>query len=94
MVEQSLHRAYKVEPASERSANTTEKQEICTCERYGRYGALLIPREVFRSCLRATSGRRIGLGNAEIARDRIDQGIFYQSGLSREFWTGLNRGPD
>jgi hypothetical protein len=55
MVEQSLQRAYKVEPASERSANTTERLKSCTCERYGRYGALLTPREVFWSRLRAQS---------------------------------------
>jgi hypothetical protein len=46
-VEQSLQRAYKMEPASERSANTTENLNICTCERYGCYYALLIPRVVF-----------------------------------------------
>jgi hypothetical protein len=46
-VEQSLQRAYKMEPAIERSANTTKNLNGCTCERYGRYYALLIPLVVF-----------------------------------------------
>jgi hypothetical protein len=94
MVDQSSQSLQSGTSKREKCRHDRKAKKICTCEHYGRYGALLIPREVFRSCLRATSGRRIGLGNAEIARDRIDQGIFYQSGLSREFWTGLNRGPD
>jgi hypothetical protein len=38
--------------------------------------------------------RTTGLEHVEIARDRINQRIFHLSGLSPEFWTELNRGPD
>jgi hypothetical protein len=52
---QSRPGAYKVKPASERSANTTEILHVCIYECYVRYGALLTPREVFWSRPRATS---------------------------------------
>jgi hypothetical protein len=85
-----------VEPASERSANTSDIQNICFCECYGCYSALIILREVFWSRPRAESWfwpEDQVLGNIEIARGRMNQLNFNQNGLSPEFWTGLGRGP-
>jgi hypothetical protein len=87
---QSLQRAYKVEPASKRSANKTDKVNAnvlnaaapCKCPvRYS--GAACVPQ--------VGPVRRTGLENVEIAWYRINQSVFYQGGLSPEFWNGLNR---
>jgi hypothetical protein len=51
-----LLKSFKVEPTSQRRTNTTDQLIVCICERYGRFRALLTPREVFWSRRHAPSG--------------------------------------
>jgi hypothetical protein len=79
-----------VEQAGERRVNLIKTLHVYVSDRYGRYGALLTcvtPRGA-RGILETSARLKLvlaGLGNVEIAGDRMNQRIFYQNGLSSEF---------